>query len=72
MTETGESTVTVTPELLEEARRKVTPELLAWLDALTDDDIATMVAADPDAAPALDDPVFDHAVIVRPFKDAAE
>ena len=72
MSETGESIVIVTPERLEEARRKITPELLAWLDALTDDDIAAMIAADPDAAPALDDPVFDHAVRVRPLKDAAE
>lgn len=69
---TGESTVTVTPEVLEEARRRVTPELLAWLHALTDHEIAAMVASDPDAAPALDDPVFANAVRVRPFREAAE
>ena len=72
MTVTSEPTVTVTPESLEAARRRVTPKRLAWLNALTDDDIAAMVAADPDAAPALDDPVFDKAVWVRPLKDAAE
>ena len=69
---TSESTVTVTPELLEEARRRVTPELLEWLHALTDDDIAAMVARDPDAAPALDDPVFENAVRIKPFREAAE
>ena len=72
MNETSENTVVITPELLEEARRKVTPELLAWLDALTDDDIDAMIVADPDAAPALDDAFYARATVVRPFKDAAE
>ena len=66
------SIMTVTPEVTEEARRRITPELVAWLDALTDDDIDAMVAADPDAGPGLDDPIFYRAVWVTPFKDAAE
>lgn len=65
-----ENTVIVTPEVLEEARRRVTPALLARLHALTDDDIATMIAADPDAAPELDDAWFDRARLVRPLKAA--
>lgn len=69
---TEKSITTVTPEVVEEARRRITPELRLWLDALTDDDIDAMVAADPDSGPGLDHPIFDKAVWVTPFKDAAE
>ncbi len=72
MKETSENTVVGTREMLEEARRRVTPELLAWLNALTDDQIDDMIAADPDAAPPLDDEWFARATVARPFKDAAE
>lgn len=70
MTEKAETIVTVTPERLEAARRRVTPELLAWLDSLTDEDIAAQIAANPDAAPELDDAWFARARLVRPLKAA--
>ncbi len=61
----SENTVVVTPEGLEEARRRVTPELLAWLDALTDDDIAAATKAEGNINPETDDEWFARA---RPGK----
>ena len=69
-----------------ELLRAPTPELLAWVDGLTDDDIAAQIADDPDMAPELDDEWFRRARKVgdwlvgaepkaareRRFKDAAE
>ena len=57
---------------LEEARAAAkawaTPENLAWFDALTDDDIAAQIAANPDAAPELTDEWFENARLVIPLK----
>lgn len=70
MSEKLEDTVEVTPERLAEATAWMTPERRAWLDALTDDDIAAQIADNPDAAPELDDPWFARARLVRPLKAA--
>ena len=70
MTGKSEDIVTVGPEELAEARTRITPELLAWFDALTDDDIAAQIASNPDAAPELDDAWFARARLVRPLKAA--
>ena len=53
MSANEENIVVVTPERLEAARRLVTPELLAWLDALTDDDIAAAIAAEGNINPEI-------------------
>lgn len=57
---------------LEEARAAAkawaTPENLAMLDAMTDEDIAAQIAADPDAAPELTDEWFENARLVIPLK----
>ena len=57
---------------LEEARAAAkawaTPENLAMLDAMTDDDIAAQIATDPDAAPELTDEWFENARLVIPLK----
>jgi predicted HAD superfamily phosphohydrolase YqeG len=68
MTKKFENTVIVTHEMAEAARREITPELLAWLDALTDEDIAAQIASNPDAAPELDDAWFERARLVTPLK----
>jgi hypothetical protein len=69
MTEKSENTVRVS---LDEARAAATawatPENLAWLDSLTDDDIAAQIASDPDAAPELTDEWFENARLVIPLK----
>jgi hypothetical protein len=57
---------------LEEARAIAktwaTPENLAMLDAMTDEDIAAQIAANPDAAPELTDEWFENARLVIPLK----
>jgi hypothetical protein len=57
---------------LEQAQARLeawmTPERLAWLDSLTDDDIAAQIASNPDAAPELDDEWFENARLVIPLK----
>ena len=69
MTKKSEDTVRIT---LEEARVAAkawaTPENLAWFDALTDEDIAAQIAANPDAAPVLTDEWFENARLVIPLK----
>lgn len=69
MTEKSENTVRIT---LEEARASAkawaTPENLAKLDALTDEDIAAQIATNPDAAPELTDEWFENARLVIPLK----
>lgn len=63
--------VTVTPEMVAAALAEMsTPEKLAWLDALTDEDIAAQIAENPDAAPELDDAWFARARLVTPLKAA--
>lgn len=69
MTKKSENTVTVTPEMLEAAIAEInTPEFLAWLDSLTDEDIAAQIASNPDAAPELTDEWFENARLVIPLK----
>ena len=70
MNEKSENIVEVTPEMIDEAIAWMTPERLAWLDALTDDDIAAQIADNPDAAPELDDAWFARARLVTPLKAA--
>jgi hypothetical protein len=57
---------------LEEARAVAkawaTPENLARLDAMTDEDIASQIAADPDVAPELTEEWFENARLVIPLK----
>jgi hypothetical protein len=47
--------VKVTPEWLTDAYAWMTPGRLAALDAMTDGDIASQIASNPDVAPELDD-----------------
>lgn len=69
MTEKSSNIVRVS---LDEARAAAaawaTPENLAKLDAMTDEDIAAQIAADPDAAPELTDEWFENARLVIPLK----
>ena len=50
------------------ARAWATPENLAKLDAITDEDIAHQIAEDADVAPELDDGWFENARLVIPLK----
>jgi hypothetical protein len=69
MTEKSENIVRVTHEqALAIAREWATPENLAWLDSLTDEDIARQIADNPDAAPELTDEWFENARLVIPLK----
>ena len=68
MTAKPENIVKVTPERLAAARAEITPEFLAQFDALTDEDIAAQIAANPDAAPELTDEWFENARLVIPLK----
>lgn len=55
-------------EALEIAKAWATPENLARLDAMTDEDIARQIAENPDAAPELTDEWFENARLVIPLK----
>ena len=69
MTGESENIVRVThDEALAIARAWATPENLAKLDAMTDEDIAAQIAANPDAAPELTDEWFENARLVIPLK----
>ena len=69
MTKKFENTVIVTPESLKAAIAAMsTPEALARYDAMTDEDIAALIASNPDAAPELDDAWFERARLVTPLK----
>jgi hypothetical protein len=68
MTRKSPDTVLVTPERLAEARVWMTPERLAALDAMTNEDIAAQIADNPDAAPELTDEWFENARLVIPLK----
>lgn len=69
MTAKPENTVQVSLEEAEAAARAwATPENLAELDALTDDEIAAQIAADPDVAPELTDEWFGKARLVIPLR----
>ncbi len=71
MNEKPENTIEVTPERLAAAIAEMsTPEKLAWLDALTDEEIAAQIASNPDAAPELDDAWFARARLVTSLKAA--
>ncbi|MBV9902601.1 MAG: hypothetical protein JOZ90_16125 [Alphaproteobacteria bacterium] len=69
MTEKSENTVRISrDEAARLAKEWATPENLARLDAMTDEDIAAQIAADPDAAPELTDEWFENARLVIPLK----
>lgn len=68
MTEKSPNIVKVTPEMLAEALDWMTPERLAALDAMTDEDIARQIDENPDAAPELTDEWFENARLVIPLK----
>jgi len=69
MTETFENIRRISREEAErEARAWATPENLAMLDAMTDEDIAPQIAEDPDVAPELTDEWFENARLVIPLK----
>ena len=69
MTEKPENIRRVTREEAEAAAREwATPENLARLDAMTDEDIARQIAENPDAAPELTDEWFENARLVIPLK----
>lgn len=69
MTEKSENIRRVTREGAQRiAEEWATAENLAWLDALTDEDIATQIADNPDAAPELTDEWFENARLVIPLK----
>ncbi len=71
MTAKSDPIVTVTPAMRDAALAEmVTPEFLAWFDALSDADIAAQIAANPDAAPELDAAWFARARLVTPLKAA--
>lgn len=55
-------------EALKAAREWATPENLARLDAMTNQDIAEQIADHPDAAPELTDQWFENARLVIPLK----
>ncbi len=55
-------------EIRAEALAWATPENLARLDAITDEDIARQIAEDPDVAPELTDEWFENARLVIPLK----
>ena len=59
----------VTPERLADAVAWMTPERLAALDAMTDEDITRQIAENPDAAPELTDEWFERARLVIPLKN---
>lgn len=69
MTKKSPDTVPVTADRLAEARAWMTPERLARLDAMTDEDIAAQIASDPDVAPELTDEWFENARLVIPLKN---
>ncbi len=50
------------------ARAWATPENLAKLDAISDEDIADQIAEDTDVAPELDGSWFENARLVIPLK----
>lgn len=68
MTKKPSDTVTVTADRLAAARAWMTPERLAALDAMTDEDIAAQITSNPDAAPELTDEWFENARLVIPLK----
>ncbi|MDM7954972.1 hypothetical protein [Blastomonas sp.] len=69
MTEKSENTVRMSYEdVLAEAKEWATPDRLAALDAITEDDIARQIAENPDVAPELTDEWFERARLVIPLK----
>ena len=69
MTEKSEDIIRVSLEEAKAfAKEWATPENLAMLDAMTDEDIARQIAEDPDVAPELTDEWFENARLVIPLK----
>lgn len=70
MTEKSEGTTQVSAEeALRIAREWATPENLARLDAVTDDDLVRQIADDDDAAPELTEEWFENARLVIPLRN---
>jgi hypothetical protein len=70
MSAKSENTITISRDEAERlAREWATPENLARLDAMTDEDIAAQIASNPDAAPELTDAWFENARLVIPLKN---
>lgn len=55
-------------DVLAEATEWATPDRLAALDAMTDEDVARQILENPDAAPELTDEWFENARLVIPLK----
>lgn len=55
-------------QALAAAKAWATPENLAMLDGMTDEDIAAQIASNPDAAPELTEEWFENARLVIPLK----
>ena len=69
MTEKSESIRQVSREdALRIAQEWATPENLARLDAMTDEDVAQQIADDPNVAPELTDEWFANARLVIPLR----
>ena len=69
MTAKPENTIRMSrDEALAFARQWATPENLARLDGMTDQDIAHQIAEDPDVAPELTEEWFENARLVIPLK----
>ena len=68
MTETENIRRVTHEEAVAIAKAWATPENLARLDAMTDEDIAAQIAANPDAAPELTAEWFENARLVIPLK----
>lgn len=69
MTAKSENTMRISLDRARAAAKAwATPENLAHLDALTEEDIAAQIAADPDVAPELTDEWFENARLVIPLK----
>ena len=69
MTAKPENTIRMSrDEALAFARQWATPENLARLDGMTDQDIARQIAEDPDVAPELTEEWFENARLVIPLK----
>lgn len=73
MSEKSENIITISRDDAERiAREWASPENLARLDAMTDEDIAAQIADNPDAAPELTDEWFENARLVIPLKKRRE
>lgn len=69
MTEKSEDITKISPEeALAVARAWATPENMARLDVMTEEDVARQIADNPDAASELTDTSFANARLVIPIR----